>query len=153
MSQPDQGTTNGSESQDQTMDGSHLTRKDQRSTEIPSAIYTIKGTVDANRERDQPSEVIEGGKVIATEEIRHEADDPFHKRSAIIQTRSQLKMVSFRKQADRLFEDYEVVKINTPAEEEKTVRPPIVIDLIGTRDESDRVRDQPTQTIYESSEN
>ena len=82
MSQLDQETTNGSVSQDQTMDGSHLKRKDQRSTEIPSAIYTIKETTYANRGRDQPSEAIEGVKVIATEEIRHGAADPFHKRSS-----------------------------------------------------------------------
>ena len=44
------------------------------------------------------------------------------------------------------------MKIDTPAEEEKTVIPPMVIDAIRTRDESDRVRDQPTQTGYESSE-
>ena len=82
MSQPDQEMTNGSEIQDQTMDGSHLTRKDQRSTEIPSTIYTIKGTVDANRGRDQPCEAIKSVKVIATEAIRHGAADPFHKRSS-----------------------------------------------------------------------
>ena len=45
-----------------------------------------------------------------------------------------------------------MVKIYTPAGEEKTVRPPMVIDAIGTRDKSDLVRDQPTQTGYESSE-
>ena len=45
-----------------------------------------------------------------------------------------------------------MVKIDTPEEEEKTVRPPMVIDAIGTRDESNRVRDQLTQTGYESSE-
>ena len=45
-----------------------------------------------------------------------------------------------------------MVKIDTPAEEEKIMRPPMVIDAIGTRDESDRVRDQPTQTGYESRE-
>ena len=43
----------------------------------------------------------------------------------------------FQEQADRLVEDYEVVKIDSSAEEEKTVRPPMVIDAIGTRDESD----------------
>ena len=42
--------------------------------------------------------------------------------------------------------------IDTPAEEEKTVRPPMLIDAIGIGDESDRVRDQPTPTGYESSE-
>ena len=152
MSQPDQETSNASESQDQTMDGSHLTSKDQRSTEILSAIYTIKETVDANRGRDQPCEVIKGVKVIATEEIRHGADDPFHKRSSHQSDAIAIEDGEFQEQADRLVEDYEVVKIDTPAEVEKTVRPLMVIDAIGTRDQSDRVRDQPKQTGYESSE-
>ena len=90
--------------------------------------------------------------MIATEEIRHEAANPLHKRSSHQSDAIAIEDGEFQEQADRLVEDYEVVKIDTPAEEEKTVRSPMVIDAIGTRDESDRVRDQPTQTGYESGE-
>ena len=54
MSRVGQETTSGSKSQDQTTDGSHLTRKDQRSIETPSAIYTLKEIVYANEEKISP---------------------------------------------------------------------------------------------------
>ena len=81
MSRVGQETTSGSKSQDQTTDGSHLTRKDQRSIETPSAIYTLKEIVYTNRGQDQPSETIEDVKVIATEEIRQVVADPLQNRS------------------------------------------------------------------------
>ena len=65
--------------------------------------------------------------MIATEEIRHGAADPVHKRSSHQSDAITIEDGDFQEQADRLVEDYEVVKMDTPAEEEKTVKPPMVI--------------------------
>ena len=86
--------TNGNKGRDQTTDESHLTREDQRTTETPSAIYTIKEIADANRGRDQSSDAIEDRKLIATEKIRHVVAYPFQNGPDISQMRSRSKMVS-----------------------------------------------------------
>ena len=54
MPQPDQEMTNGSKGRDQSADGSHLIKEDQRSIETPSAIYTLKEIVYANEEKISP---------------------------------------------------------------------------------------------------
>ena len=94
MSWPGKETTNGIKSQHQTTNRSHLTRKNQRSTETPSTIYTIKEIVYANRRRDQPSETIEDVKGTAAEEIRYVVADPLQNGPAVSQTQSRSKMVS-----------------------------------------------------------
>ena len=105
MPQPDQEMTNGSKGRDQSADGSHLTKKDQRSAGTPSAIYTIKEIVYANRGQDRPSETIEDVKVTATEEIRYVVANPLHKRSSYQPDAISIEDGKLKEQVDRLVEN------------------------------------------------
>ena len=59
-----------------------MIKEDQLSAGTPSAIYTIKEIVYANRGQDRPGETIKDVKVTATEEIRYGVVDPLQKRSS-----------------------------------------------------------------------
>ena len=115
MPQPGQEMTNGSKGRDQSADGSHLTKENQRSAGAPSSIYTIKEIVYANRGQDRPGESIEDLKVIATEDIRYVVADSLRKRSSHHPYAILIEDGELQEQADRLVENYETVRIDTPA--------------------------------------
>ena len=55
-------------------------------------------------------------KVIATEEIRHVVDDPLQKQSSHLLDAISIESGELQEQVDRLVENYEAVRIDTPAE-------------------------------------
>ena len=136
MSRPGQEMTNGSKSYDQTTDGSHLTREDQRLTKTPSGICTIKEIVDANMGPDQFSEAIEDVRVNVTEEISHVVAYPLQKQSGLHPDAILIEDDELQGRVGRLVVNHEAVRIDTPLEEKKAVRSPAVVEAIETIDET-----------------
>ena len=79
-------------------------------------------------------------KVIATKEIRHVVAYPLQKQSSHQPDVISIEGDDFQEQADRLVENYEAVRIDTPAEGGKTVRSLAVSDAIEIMNEIERVR-------------